>query len=181
MKIARKNALALVLATLAVLSFAAPARAQRLVVRERPVHLLAGVGGELGGFVDQATGLVGGAQVHVGVHVHGLEIYGMTQGFVGSLVGDPHGGEVQGIAWSSAMLGFGVDVFHLAIGPSLDFAWGCTDTRNGAGCYRGDLLLGFDARVALQFGHFEVSADVHPTLYGRSTVTGITLGLGWAF
>lgn len=158
------------------------AEAQRVeVVRHRHVYLIAGVGGELGGFVDQATGLMGGAQVHVGVHVYGLEVYGLTQGFVGSIVGSPHGGTVEGLAWNSAMLGFGAGVFHLAAGPSLDFAWGCSDTSNGAGCYRGDYLLGFDARVALQFGHFEVSANVHPTLYGRSTVTGITVGVGWAY
>jgi len=150
------------------------------VVHRRPVHLILGIGVEGGGFVDQASGLMGGAQVHVGIHFFGVEIYGLSQGFIGSLMVGNHQGQVEGISWNSAMLGFGVGVFHLAAGPSLDFAWGCSDSSNGAQCFQGAPLFGIDGRLALQFGSFEVSANVHPTFYGHSTVTGITLGLGWA-
>ncbi len=146
----------------------------------RPVHAMFGVAGEGGGFVDQASGLMGGVGVHAGIHLFGLEVYGLSQGFLGGLTVGPHSGAMQGILWSSAMLGFGVGPFHLAAGPSLDFAWGCEDDQNGASCYHGTPLYGADARLALQFGHCEVSANVHPTFYGRSTVTGITLGLGFA-
>jgi hypothetical protein len=114
------------------------------------------------------------------VHIHGFELYGLTQGFIGSLVVGDRRGEMEGLWWNSAMLGFGAGPFHLAAGPSLDFAWGCSDSVNGATCYHGAPLFGIDGRAALQFGHFEVSANVHPTFYGGSTVTGITLGLGWA-
>jgi hypothetical protein len=182
MKPRSKHALALALVTLAVaLAPLSAARAQELVTRPRPVHLMLGVGAEGGGFVDQASGLMGGGQVHAGIHFFGVEIYGLTQGFVGSLMVGSHSGEIQGLLWSSAMFGFGAGPFHLAAGPSLDFAWGCTDSANGADCYHGAPLYGIDARMALQFGSFEVSANVHPTFYGHSTVTGITVGLGWAY
>jgi hypothetical protein len=173
--------LALVLGGLALAPFcSSTAHAQELAPRPRPVHLMLGIGAAGGGFVDQAGGLMGGAQVHVGIHFFGVEIYGLSQGFVGSLVMGSHSGEVQGLLWNSAMFGFGAGPFHLAAGPSLDFAWGCSDNDGGADCYHGAPLYGIDARMALQFGHFEVSANVHPTFYGQSTVTGITLGLGWA-
>lgn len=146
----------------------------------RRVHTMFGIAGEGGGFVDQAGGWMGGVGVHAGIHLYGFEVYGLSQGFLGSLTMGPHSGAMQGILWNSAMFGFGVGPFHLAAGPSLDFAWGCEDDQNGASCYHGTPLYGADARVALQFGHFEVSANVHPTFYGHSTVTGITLGLGFA-
>ncbi len=157
------------------------ASAQELEVRPRPVHLMLGVGAEGGGFVDQQQGLMGGAQVHAGIHFFGVEIYGLSQGFIGSIMAGEHRGTVQGLLWNSAMFGFGVGVFHLAAGPSLDFAWGCTANDGGSACYNGSPLFGIDGRLALQFGSFEVSANVHPTFYGQSTVTGITLGLGWAY
>jgi hypothetical protein len=174
--------LALVLGALALapLSVAHAQMAPAPAPRARHVHLLFGVGAEGGGFVDQATGLMGGAQLHVGIHLYGFEVYGLTQGFIGSLVAGDHRGQVEGLWWNSAMFGFGAGPFHLAAGPSLDFAWGCRDDNGQAGCYHGSPLYGIDARLALQFGSFEVSANVHPTFYGRSTVTGITLGLGWA-
>jgi hypothetical protein len=176
-------ALALALSPLAP---PAQAEAQTRVVevvtpRPRPIHLIAGIGAEGGGFVDQASGLMGGAQMHFGVHLFGFEMYGLTQGFIGSLTVGSHQGSMEGLLWNSAMFGFGVGVFHLAAGPSLDFAWGCSDTNGDAGCYHGAPLYGINGRLALQFGSFEVSANVHPTFYGRSTVTGITVGLGWAF
>lgn len=145
-----------------------------------PVRPMFGIAGEGGGFVDQAGGFMGGIGVHAGIHLFGFEVYGLSQGFLGSLTMGPHSGAMQGLLWNSAMIGFGVGPFHLAAGPSLDFAWGCEDDQNGASCYHGTPLYGADARVALQFGHFEVSANVHPTFYGRSTVTGITLGVGFA-
>lgn len=181
----RSTALALTLAlgtlTLGTLAPVSHADAQQLVRRGHPVRLIAGVGAEGGGFVDQSMGLMGGAQMHFGVHFYGVEIYGLTQGFVGDVLSAGHNGSMQGVLWNSAMFGFGAGVFHLAAGPSLDFAWGCSDTSSGTDCYNGAPLYGIDARVALQFGNFELSANVHPTFYGRSTVTGITLGLGWAY
>ena len=180
----RRLVAAACVASALLLGALAPSAADAQVVyapRPRPVRLILGVGAEGGGFVDQATGLMGGGQIHAGVHFFGVEVYGLSQGFVGSLTAGPHSGEVQGLMWNSAMFGFGVGVFHLAAGPSLDFAWGCADNNGTASCYRGDYLFGIDGRIALQFGGFEVSANVHPTFYGRSTVTGITLGLGWAY
>jgi hypothetical protein len=149
--------------------------------RPSPVRLMLGVGAEGGGFVDQASGLMGGAQVHAGVHFFGVEIYGLSQAFIGGLTMGSHRGEVQGLWWNSAMLGFGAGPFHLAAGPSLDFAWGCSDEQGGADCFHGAPLYGIDGRVALALGSFELSANVHPTFYGHSTVTGITVGIGWVY
>ena len=149
----------------------------------RAVRLMAGVGAEGGGFVDQAFGLMGGGQVHFGVHIHGFELYGITQGFVGSLMyNGSHSGSATGLLWNSVMFGFGTHRFHIAVGPSLDFAWGCTDSLGSTGCYNSNgPLFGVDVRLALQFGEFELSVNVHPTFYGKSTVTAITVGVGWAY
>lgn len=182
----RATPLALALALTAVaLTPASHAQADDYEYRHsRRIHLLLGIGAEGGGFVDQSWGLMGGGQVHAGVHIHGFEMYGLTQAFFGSLTTSGHASNMTGLMWNSAMFGFGAGVFHIAAGPSLDFAWGCTDPSpaiGDGGCYNGAPLWGIDARIALQFGMFEVSANVHPTFYGRSTVTGITLGLGWAY
>lgn len=174
--------LAILALSLSLLSLSATrASAQELVPRPSPVHVMVGVGGDGGGFFDRAGGLMGGAHVYAGIHFFGVEIYGLSQGFIGSLTMGPHSGSVEGIVWNSAMLGFGVGPFHLAAGPSLDFAWGCSDDQAGADCYHGAAMFGLDGRLALQFGNFEVSTNIHPTFYGSSTVTGLSVGLGWAW
>ncbi len=170
----RCHHLSIVLAFLLSFAAAAPAQAQ-------DVRLLAGVAAEGGGFVDRSDGLMGGVGVHFGIHIFGFELFGLSQGFIGSIMGGPNSGSVEGVLWHSGMLGFGVGPFHLAVGPSLDFAWGCRDQNAGARCYNGDALFGLDGRAALVFGSFSVSVDVHPTFYGSSTVTGIVLGLGWEY
>jgi hypothetical protein len=161
-----------------LLSLAHPthADAQRRRADIRPMF---GVAGEGAGFIDQAQGLMGGVGVHAGVHLYGLELYGLSQGFVGALVGGPRDGNVEGILWNSGMIGFGVGAFHLAGGPSLDFAWGCQSVNAAPSCYHGIAMLGGDARLALVFSPIAITFDVHPTLYRDSTVTSFVLGVGF--
>ena len=146
-----------------------------------PVRLIAGFGLEFGGFVDQAEGLAGGGNLHLGVHFFGVEIYGLIQGLMGSYLGGPHDGVVVGMLWNSAMFGFGASIFHLAVGPSLDYAWSCTNSAVETNCYQGNPLFGLDARASIQVDGFALTLDVHPTLYGPSTVTAIVLGVGFEY
>jgi hypothetical protein len=146
---------------------------------EAQVHLIAGVEGEGGGFVDRSEGAIGGVGAHLGVHIVGFELYGLSQAFIGGLTAGPNSGSVTGLWWNSAMIGFGAGPFHLAAGPSLDFAWGCRDQNDAGRCYHGDNLFGLDGRVALQLASFLVSFDVHPTFYRGSTVTAFVFGVGW--
>jgi hypothetical protein len=146
-----------------------------------PVGFMGGIAAEGGGFVDRSQGLMGGAGVHLGVHFFGVEVYGLSQGFIGSVVAGPHNGALQGVLWNSAMLGFGVAFFHLGVGPSLDFAWGCGDQNDGSLCYSGAPMIGIDGRAALVFGPVALSIDIHPTFYREGTVTGIVGGVGWEF
>lgn len=163
---------------LAALASASTAQAQP---PPPPVYFIGGIAAEGGGLVDRSQGLMGGAGLHLGIHFFGVEIFGLSQGFIGSLVTGPHSGSAQGLLWNSAMFGFGVGVFHLAAGPSLDFAWGCEDQIGDARCYHGAPLIGIDGRAALVFGPFSVSIDVHPTFYRGGTVTGIVAGIGVEF
>jgi hypothetical protein len=160
---------------LSLAALSAPSRAEA-----QPIRLLAGIGAEGGVLLDHTEGAIGGLGAHLGVHILGFELYALTQGFVGALTDGPHQGSMQGLSWTSAMLGFGAGPFHLAAGPSLDFAWGCRDANGGSRCFdsSGDPLAGIDARAALVFGNFSISVDAHPTFYRSNVVTGIVLGLG---
>lgn len=172
--------LAFVLSSSALGTAVSVAQAEEVEVPS-PVGLIAGFGLEFGGFVDQAEGLMGGGNLHLGVHFFGVEIYGLIQGFMGSYLGGPHDGVVVGMLWNSAMFGFGVEMFHLAVGPSLDYAWSCANSALVANCYQGNPLFGLDARAAVQLGGFSISLDVHPSFYGPSTVTAIVLGVGFEY
>lgn len=146
-----------------------------------PVRLLAGFGLQFGGFIDQAEGLMGGGNLHLGVHFYGAEIYGLVQGFMGSYLGGPHDGVVVGMLWNSAMFGFGAGPFHLAVGPSIDYAWSCANTESVTNCYQGNPLFGLNARASVQLGGFALTLDVHPSFYGPSTVTALVIGAGFEF
>ena len=147
----------------------------------QPVRLIAGVNIEGGGFVGRTEGALGGIGVHAGIHLYGFEVYGLSQGLLGSVTAGPHRAALQGVSWNSVMLGFGAGPFHLAVGPSLDFAWGCSEQTGDGSCYRGDGLFGLDGRVAVELDHFAISVDVHPTFYQSSAVLGVVFGLGWAY
>lgn len=172
--------LAFVLSSSALGSSVSVARADE-VDAPSPVRLIAGFGLEFGGFVDQAEGLMGGGNLHLGVQFFGVEIYGLVQGFMGSYLGGPHDGVVVGMLWNSAMFGFGVDMFHLAVGPSIDYAWSCANSALVSNCYQGNPLFGLNARAAIQLGGFAITLDVHPSFYGPSTVTAIVLGVGFEY
>ena len=67
-----------------------------------------------------------------------LAIYLQSHGLVGVLTAGPESGSAQGVLWNTAMLGVHFGPLHLALGPSLDFAWGCDSQQ---GCVDGDALF----------------------------------------
>lgn len=136
-----------------------------------------GVSVEGGGFVGPEQGAMGGLALRLGADIAGpLSIYLQSHGFVGRLTGGPNGGSAQGVMWNTAMADLHFGPLHLAVGPSLDLAWGC---EQSTGCFNGSPLFGLDGRVALQFDHLMLSVDVHPTFVNGDVVTGIVGGLGW--
>lgn len=169
----RTRLLALPLALAAALFFAPSAgQAQRLI---------AGLSAEGGGFVGESQGIIGGAGLRLGFGIGPFELYAQHQGFVGALSAGPESGSGQGLLFNSLMLGLGLGPFHIAAGPSLDFAWGCSADQSSSSCYRGDWLPGLDVRAAIQVGHLALSVNVHPTLYGSSAVTALVFGAGWEY
>ena len=124
---------------------------------------------------------MGGGNLHLGVHFFDVEIYGLVQGFMGSYIGGPHDGVAVGMLWNSAMFGFGLGVMHISIGPSLDYAFSCTNSEFVTNCYQGNPLFGVDARASVELDGFALSLDLHPTFYGASTVTAIVFGGGFEF
>jgi hypothetical protein len=150
----------------------APGRAEA-----QPKLLVLGLAAEGGGFVADAQGALGGAAVRLGVRpLPVLSIYLQSHGLIGALSAGPHSGHVAGVLWNTLMLGLHAGVFEIAAGPSIDFAWSCGDRQ---GCYEGAPLFGLDGRVALHFGGFVLSADVHPTWVRDGVVVGLVGGLGW--
>jgi hypothetical protein len=139
-----------------------------------------GVAAEGGGLVGPQQAAMGGVGLRLGFDVAGpLQLYLQSQGFVGRLTSGPEGGTAQGLLWNSVMADLHFGVLHLAVGPSLDFAWGCTQGGPSEGCIHGAPLFGLDGRVALQFDRFVLSVDVHPTFIDGDVTTGIVGGLGW--
>jgi hypothetical protein len=163
------------LALALALGLAAPLAPSRA---EAQGPLVLGFSGEGGGFVgNDAEGALGGLAVRLGVRPTGLiSIYLQTHGLAGVLTAGPEGGSAQGMLWNTAMLGFHFGALELAVGPSIDFAWGCESQR---GCVRGSPLFGLDGRVAVHLGSLVISADVHPTWVEGTPVVAFVGGLGW--
>jgi hypothetical protein len=162
--------LALPLAFAASLADPAPARADFIL----------GVSAEGGGLVGPQQVAMGGLGLRLGFDVAGpLAIFVQSQGFVGRLTSGPQGGSAEGLMWNSLMADVHVGAFHVGAGPSLDFAWGCTSGGPSQGCIHGAPLFGLDGRVALNFDHFVLSVDVHPTFVDGDVPVGIVGGLGW--
>lgn len=145
-----------------------------------PVHDIAGVSGDLAALVGERSGLLVGASLALGLRFYGVEVFGLMRAYGGTLIGGASEGHGVGIMWSAAMFGFAAGPFHLAAGPSLDLAWGCSDANASSGCYSGGPLAGMDGRVSIQLEHLTITLDVHPTFYRTSTVTAMILGVGWA-
>jgi hypothetical protein len=137
--------------------------------------LVLGVTGEGGAFVGDAHSAVGGLAFRLGMQAGSLAIYAQSHGLIGRVIAGPESGSLQGLLWNTAMLGLTLGVFHIAVGPSMDFGWGC----EGQGCYHDSPLFGLDGRIALRFDHLVVSADVHPTWVDGSPIVGVVGGLGW--
>ncbi len=153
-------------------SLAAPAPAR--------ADFVFGVSVEGGGLVGPQQAAMGGVGLRLGFDVAGpLAIFLESQGFVGRLTSGPQGGTAEGLMWNSLMADLHFGPFHVGVGPSLDFAWGCTQGGLSEGCIHGAPLFGLDGRVALQFDHFVVSVDAHPTFIDGDVSTGIVGGLGW--
>lgn len=140
-----------------------------------------GVSVEGGGFVGPQQAAMGGVGLRLGLDVAGpFSLFVQSQGFVGRLTSGPQGGSAEGLLWNSLMADLHFGPVHVGAGPSLDFAWGCTEGGPSQGCIHGSPLFGVDGRVALQFDHFVLSFDVHPTfLDGGEISTGLVGGLGW--
>jgi hypothetical protein len=157
---------------LVLVTFAVPAPASANVVF--------GVSVEGGALVGPQQAAMGGVGLRLGFDVAGpLSIFAQSQGLVGRMTSGPHGESLQGTLWNSLMLDLHFGPFHVGAGPSLDLAWGCTQGGPTQGCVNGAPLFGLDGRLALQFDHFVLSADVHPTWIDGQIVTGIVGGLGW--
>lgn len=138
---------------------------------------LFGVSVEGGGFVGPEQGAMGGVALRLGADIAGpFSLFLQSHGFVGRLTSGPNGGSAQGLLWNTLMADLHFGPFHVGVGPSVDLAWGCDQS---AGCINGAPLFGLDGRVALQFDHFVLSVDVHPTFVDDDVVTGIVGGLGW--
>ena len=153
-------------------SLAAPAPAR--------ADFVLGVSVEGGGLVGPEQAAMGGLGLRLGFDVTGpLSLFVQSQGFVGRLTSGPQGGTAQGVMWNSLMVDLHFGPVHIGAGPSLDFAWGCSEGGIGQGCISGAPLFGIDGRLALQFEHFVVSVDAHPTFIDGQVSTGIVGGLGW--
>lgn len=151
-----------------------PSIAPRSAEAQLP-KLVLSLQGEGGGFVGDAEGAMGGLALRVGVRVRAVSIYGLSHGLVGALTAGPREGTAQGLSWNAAMVGVHVGALELAVGPSLDFAWGC---GSQSGCDRGSPLFGIDGRVALHLGPLLVSLDVHPTWIDGEPLVGVVGGIG---
>jgi hypothetical protein len=162
---------ALPLALAALVAAPAPARAD----------FRFGVSVEGGGLVGPQPAGMGGLALRIGFDIAGpVSLFAQSHGFVGRLTTGPHEGTAQGLMWNTLMLDLHFGPLHVGAGPSVDLAWGCS-AGNGPtqGCVNGAPLFGLDGRVALQFGHVMISADVHPTWVNDQIVTGIVAGIGW--
>jgi hypothetical protein len=162
--------LTLPLALAASIAAPAPARAD----------FIFGVAAEGGGLVGPQQAAMGGVGLRLGFDVAGpLSLFVQSQGFLGRLTTGPEGGSAQGLMWNSLMVDLHFGALHMGAGPSLDFAWGCTQGGPSEGCIHGAPLFGIDGRLALQFDHFVLSFDVHPTFLDGGVSTGLVGGLGW--
>lgn len=151
--------------------------AQAWTPERAEAQVVFGISGEGGGFVGHAQGVMGGVALRLGVApTESFAIYLQSHGLIGTLTGGIHEGTATGVLWNTAMAELRAGAVHLAIGPSIDFAWGCAAQES---CYAGTPALGLDGRIAVQVGHFLLSVDAHPTFLDQGVVLGVVGGLGW--
>jgi hypothetical protein len=168
------------------LAWSTPASAQE---RYRGPRLRAGLSGVGGGFVGAVHGGLGGIEPRIGLQISDMfAVLIQGQGLIGQFA--PNGDDrVAGFAFHSAMFELTAgDMFQLAAGPSLDFVWGCSESRDQVACSRGGAYVGANFRAAIIVGGrhdtgwrdgFTISVDAHPTLLDDGEwSTVLLLGLG---
>ena len=142
------------------------------------------LGFNLGGgvVVGDATGPVVGGGIRGGLQLINLiGLYLQTGANV--LIASPKGtGSTEAIAFIpfTGMVSISpVSQLELAIGPSLDYYGGATNSSTSGGA-----AFGIAGRVSVHpFGRsgFAIGADIHPLFIGGITIVPITFGLGFDF
>jgi hypothetical protein len=147
-----------------------------------------GVSGEGGGFFGAIHGGVGGLALRIGVQLNDIvAIYLQGQGLIGEYAPDPRPTSLVGFAFHEVMLEATLlDMIQLGAGPSLDVAWGCDATNDGAYCGRSGAFFGGNFRAAIVAFHrgperrsgLVFSVDAHPTWLGNELSTTMLFGIG---
>jgi hypothetical protein len=151
----------------------APASAEAQYDRWGP-RLRAGIAGEGGGFAGHIHGALGGISPRIGIQFNDYAaVLVQGHGLIGSFFPEDSD-EVAGFAFHAASFELTLgSVFQLAAGPSLDFVWGCSESRGQVACARSNAYLGGDFRMAFLIGGrrdtgsrdaFSINLTAHPTL-----------------
>lgn len=153
---------------------------------QRPfLRLRVGVDATGGGSVRGPQVGLGGARARFGVQVGDwFALYYMPAGVVGAIDRSRSGDWTAGFLYNTvaAEVTF-LERVQLAVGPSMDFAWGCgTTPQDGGSCTDHGPFFGIDGRVAIVFEPsvfggptgVTLSGDVHPTWYANAEL-GVTI------
>lgn len=154
----------------------------------RHPRLRFGASGVGGGFFGGIQGGVGGLALRIGVQLNDIiAIYVQGHGLVGEYLPDPRPMSVIGLAFHELMIEATLlDMIQLGAGPSLDVAWGCDATNDGAYCGRSGAFFGGNFRAAIVALHrgterrhgLVFSIDAHPTWLGHELSATMLFGIG---
>ncbi len=175
------------------LATASTARAQEAQPDRLP-RLRGGFSGNVGvAFTGESAGPVLGLTARIGAQItplFGLYYEGTPSLMImsGSGSGTFDGGMT---IFNAAIASFTIGHLELGIGPSADIDMVSTPSSSGSPVF----AFGVSAKIALHFGHFTMSLDVHPSLRGATacpdpsctapsgldvlTLTTLTFGGDW--
>jgi hypothetical protein len=155
--------------------------------RRSPIRPRFGIDATGGAFARGPQAAFGGLRARLGLQLGDwFSIYYMPTGLIGGFFDQRDDDAMVGLMFNSLMAEVTFfDMLQLAVGPSLDFIWGCTDDPQSAlSCDDSGPHFGLDGRVAIAIGGgmehgrggLTLSADVHPTWYADDTVGVTVLG-----